>query len=194
MNKITDIRVTKTNIAIRKAFIEIMEEEGFSKLNVKKIIDRAKINRSTFYAHYMDKYDLLEKIEDQLLEGLKDIERSVPEEVIIEKNFSVEYLITHVEFVTSYLKENGKLMTLLMSDKGNPAFSNKLNEMLKQIWSEKKITDKLSIPQNYAIAAVTGMITSVIVEWVKTDFKETQKEFEQIVIKIVKDIHLNILI
>lgn len=59
MNKITDIRVTKTNIAIRKAFIEIMEEEGFSKLNVKKIIDRAKINRSTFYAHYMDKYDLL---------------------------------------------------------------------------------------------------------------------------------------
>ena len=194
MNKITDIRVTKTNIAIRKAFIEIMEEEGFSKLNVKKIIDRAKINRSTFYAHYMDKYDLLEKIEDQLLEGLKDIERSVPEEVIIEKNFSVEYLITHVEFVTSYLKENGKLMTLLMSDKGNPAFSNKLNEMLKQIWSEKKITDKLSIPQNYAIAAVTGMITSVIVEWVKTDFKETQKEFEQIVIKIVKDIHLNIFI
>lgn len=85
-------------------------------------------------------------------------------------------------------------MTLLMSDKGNPAFSNKLNEMLKQIWSEKKITDKLSIPQNYAIEAVTGMITSVIVEWVKTDFKETQKEFEQIVIKIVKDIHLNILI
>ena len=142
----------------------------------------------------MDKYDLLEKIEDQLLDGLKDIERSVPEEVIIEKGFSTESLMTHVEFVTSYLKENGKLMTLLMSDKGNPAFSNKLNEMLKQIWLEKKITDKLSIPQNYAIAAVTGMITSVIVEWVKTDFKETQKEFEEIVIKIVKDIPRNILI
>lgn len=44
MNKITDIRVTKTNIAIRKAFIEIMEEEWFSKLKVKKIIDRSKIN------------------------------------------------------------------------------------------------------------------------------------------------------
>ena len=37
MNKITDIRVTKNNIAIRKEFIEIMEEEGFSKLNVKKL-------------------------------------------------------------------------------------------------------------------------------------------------------------
>lgn len=175
MNKITDIRVTKTNIAIKKAFIEIMEEEGFSKLNVKKIIDRAKINRSTFYAHYMDKYDLLEKIEDQFLNGLKDIEIPVPEEVIIEKSFSTEYFLTHVEFVISYLKENGKLMTLLMSDKGDPAFSNKLNEVLKQIWLDKKITDKLSIPQNYAIAAVTGMITSVIVEWVKSDFKESEK-------------------
>ncbi|WP_307994108.1 TetR/AcrR family transcriptional regulator C-terminal domain-containing protein [uncultured Intestinibacter sp.] len=194
MNKITDIRVTKTNIAIRKAFIEIMEEEGFSKLNVKKIIDRAKINRSTFYAHYMDKYDLLEKIEDQFLNGLKDIEIPVPEEVIIEKSFSTEYFLTHVEFVISYLKENGKLMTLLMSDKGDPAFSNKLNEVLKQIWLDKKITDKLSIPQNYAIAAVTGMITSVIVEWVKSDFKESEKEFEQIVIKIIKDIPRNILI
>lgn len=194
MNKITDIRVTKTNIAIKKAFIEIMEEEGFSKLNVKKIIDRAKINRSTFYAHYMDKYDLLEKIEDQFLNGLKDIEIPVPEEVIIEKSFSTEYFLTHVEFVISYLKENGKLMTLLMSDKGDPAFSNKLNEVLKQIWLDKKITDKLSIPQNYAIAAVTGMITSVIVEWVKSDFKESEKEFERIVIKIIKDIPRNILI
>lgn len=66
-------------------------------------------------------------------------------------------------------------MTLLMSDKGDPAFSNKLNEVLKQIWLDKKITDQLSIPQNYAIAAVTGMITSVIVEWVKSDFKESEK-------------------
>ena len=123
----------------------------------------------------MDKYDLLEKIEDQFLNGLKDIEIPVPEEVIIEKSFSTEYLLTHVEFVISYLKKNGKLMTLLMSDKGDPAFSNKLNEVLKQIWLDKKITDQLSIPQNYAIAAVTGMITSVIVEWVKSDFKESEK-------------------
>nr|WP_295734008.1 TetR-like C-terminal domain-containing protein [uncultured Intestinibacter sp.] len=123
----------------------------------------------------MDKYDLLEKIEDQFLNGLKDIEIPVPEEVIIEKSFSTEYFLTHVEFVISYLKENGKLMTLLMSDKGDPAFSNKLNEVIKQIWLDKKITDQLSIPQNYAIAAVTGMITSVIVEWVKSDFKESEK-------------------
>ena len=123
----------------------------------------------------MDKYDLLEKIEDQFLNGLKDIEIPVPEEVIIEKSFSTEYFLTHVEFVISYLKENGKLITLLMSDKGDPAFSNKLNEVLKQIWLDKKITDQLSIPQNYAIAAVTGMITSVIVEWVKSDFKESEK-------------------
>ena len=142
----------------------------------------------------MDKYDLLEKIEDQFLNGLKDIEIPVPEELIIEKSFSTEYFLTHVEFVISYLKENGKLMTLLMSDKGDPAFSNKLNEVLKQIWLDKKITDKLSIPQNYAIAAVTGMITSVIVEWVKSDFKESEKEFERIVIKIIKDIPRNILI
>ena len=126
----------------------------------------------------MDKYDLLEKIEDQFLNGLKDIEIPVPEEVIIEKSFSTEYFLTHVEFVISYLKENGKLMTLLMSDKGDPAFSNKLNEVLKQIWLDKKITDQLSIPQNYALAAVTGMITSDIVEWVKSDFKESEKEFE----------------
>ena len=38
------------------------------------------------------------------------------------------------------------------------------------------------------------MITSVIVEWVKSDFKESEKEFEQIVIKIIKDIPRNILI
>ena len=39
-----------------------------SKITVKEIFERSEINRATFYKHYRDPFDLLEKIEDALLE------------------------------------------------------------------------------------------------------------------------------
>lgn len=193
MEKNIDIRIVKTQRAINSVFFELMNEIGFSKINVQKIIERAEINRSTFYAHYLDKFDLLDKVENNLLICLKNIENEVPVELVTDQGFNAETLISHIKHVTNYLYENGKVFTLLMSDKGDPAFINKLSEMIKSVWVEKNLVDKLTIPQSYAFAAILGMTTSLIAEWVKSDFRETQEEFAQIVVKIFKDIPKNIL-
>ena len=58
----TDLRVLKTQLAIRGAFAELLEEKPFSSITVQNIIDRAMINRKTFYNHYHDKYDLAEQV------------------------------------------------------------------------------------------------------------------------------------
>ena len=67
-DKKTDIRIIKTRRAIQAAFLRLMKEKGFAAVTVKDIIRDAEINRSTFYAHYEDKYDLLESIENDLPE------------------------------------------------------------------------------------------------------------------------------
>lgn len=53
MNKKNDTRFLKTHSLINNTFIELMDTVGFSKITVKKIIDTAQINRSTFYSHYL---------------------------------------------------------------------------------------------------------------------------------------------
>ena len=61
-----DLRVIKTKSSIKGAFIELVEEKGFDNVTVKDICSKALINRNTFYLHYYDKVDLLNKIASEV--------------------------------------------------------------------------------------------------------------------------------
>ncbi len=56
-----DPRVKRTRALIQKAFAELLPEKGFRDITVQDITERAEVNRATFYAHYPDKYALLEE-------------------------------------------------------------------------------------------------------------------------------------
>lgn len=62
MTEKQDLRVRRTNEQITKAFFGLLKEKGFKTMTVQDISKRARIGRSTFYSHYYDKYDLLEKL------------------------------------------------------------------------------------------------------------------------------------
>lgn len=55
----TDRRVRRTRTALREALIALIAERDFADITVQDITDRADVGRSTFYAHYADKEDLL---------------------------------------------------------------------------------------------------------------------------------------
>lgn len=55
-----DPRVTRTRNLILNAFSELLPEKGFHSLSVQNITERAGVNRATFYAHFPDKYALLD--------------------------------------------------------------------------------------------------------------------------------------
>lgn len=59
-NEKIDPRVKRTHRLILTAFRDLMEEKDFNKVTVQDITARAEINRATFYAHFPDKYALLE--------------------------------------------------------------------------------------------------------------------------------------
>lgn len=61
-----DLRVVKTENAIRGAFVSLLGERPFEKITVTDILKRALINRKTFYAHYDDKFDLADKMTEEL--------------------------------------------------------------------------------------------------------------------------------
>lgn len=58
-----DRRVRKTQSAIKKAFIQLLKQKDLDHITIHDITEAADINRGTFYLHYEDKYDLLEKME-----------------------------------------------------------------------------------------------------------------------------------
>jgi AcrR family transcriptional regulator len=57
-----DPRVRRTRKLIFDAFVALLQEKGFHAVSVQEVAARATVNRATFYAHFVDKYDLLDQM------------------------------------------------------------------------------------------------------------------------------------
>lgn len=62
-----DHRVRVTKMLIRKAFTGLLEKKPIQSISIKELCELAGINRSTFYAHYTDVYDLRSKMQQEML-------------------------------------------------------------------------------------------------------------------------------
>lgn len=62
-----DPRLIRTRLSIIDAFIKLSHKKEFSQISVKDLSQTAQINRATFYNHFLDKYDLLEKVVSEKL-------------------------------------------------------------------------------------------------------------------------------
>jgi AcrR family transcriptional regulator len=67
----TQRRVLRTRATIEQAFVELILEKGYDKVNVEDITNRADVARATFYAHYPNKEALLASVFSRLMEGLR---------------------------------------------------------------------------------------------------------------------------
>ncbi|RUL50791.1 TetR/AcrR family transcriptional regulator [Lysinibacillus antri] len=63
----TDPRILRTRKLIMDAFIELSGKKEFKEITVKDITTEATVNRATFYYHFEDIYDLLEKVLSEVL-------------------------------------------------------------------------------------------------------------------------------
>ena len=58
-----DIRIEKTKTAIHNTFLELRSKKPLEKITIKELCEKAQINKSTFYSHYKDIYDLSDQLE-----------------------------------------------------------------------------------------------------------------------------------
>lgn len=61
-----DRRVKKTKKQLRQALMDLMTEKPSKSISVRELAERADINRGTFYIHYQDVNDLLQRLEDEM--------------------------------------------------------------------------------------------------------------------------------
>ena len=96
-----DLRVVKTKRNIKQAMISLLNEKDFHDITVKDVLDRALINRSTFYRYYKDKYDLADQLCKSCLDGARGI---------LEERFQMD---NHEELV----RITGKMYRYILAEK-----------------------------------------------------------------------------
>lgn len=65
-----DRRAQRTRQTLSHALIDLIQEKRYEAITVQDICDRANVGRSTFYAHYQDKDDLLASNFQQMMHSL----------------------------------------------------------------------------------------------------------------------------
>ncbi len=129
-----DPRVKRTRAMIAEAFSAVLHEKGFQAISVQDITERAGINRTTFYLHFTDKYDLLDYNISQLFRGELE-KRSLNLCHFTPENMR-SLIITLAEFI---LYSNSHCST------NDPQFEALVEVQVKQqvqdllqVWSEKQ--------------------------------------------------------
>ena len=95
----TDLRIIKTKKVLFDALLQLMKEKTFEEIKVSDICNKALVNRSTFYAHFNDKYELLvamlEETKLNLLNSLKKNDNNINTKQYFRE--MCELLLTHIE-------------------------------------------------------------------------------------------------
>lgn len=72
MNNKEDKRILKTKQLIKNTFSKLLDEKEFEKITISEIANNAMISKGTFYYHYEDKYDFVQKLIDEMIEEYKE--------------------------------------------------------------------------------------------------------------------------
>ncbi len=115
-----DRRILKTQEALKTAIIELMTEKSFDDITIQDLSDRANVSRGTIYLHYMDKYDLLDKLIQIHIEELR-----VRCAAVADLDF-----VTGSVVWTEYFEANYAFFSTMLTSKGAPFFRSRFLEFL----------------------------------------------------------------
>lgn len=183
--RVHDQMVERTRQLIKETLLRLIEEKGFGNVTVRDLTLKAKINRGTFYLHYLDKYDLLEQIENELLGGLQQYMHTLNDQAIRKSHEENTPYLPLVE-VFRYLEQNGPLLKGLLGAKGDPAFSQKMKSFLREGIFESLIErfQDRAIPKTYFSAFATSAFLGIVEDWLNHDIQQSPEEMAMIYVKI----------
>ena len=157
-----DKRVVKTKKNIKDTFLLLLETKPLHQVRVQEILDRAQINRATFYHYYSDKYDLADKCASEFLEEIRPL---------LEKRFDTRYSTEEVQNIIrdiyAYLRKNRRMVLILWANEGNGFHLYKDMEDLLQQYYLKRIFPHSDVPpefQNF-VARVYSALVMTTIKW-----------------------------
>ena len=178
MKEIKQSRKTQyTKMVLKDSLIELMKEKSISKITVTELCENADVNRTTFYAHYEDQYQLLRSIEEETFSWAKEVIAGFSGKT--NKNDIIKY----IERIFEYLIENGNHIRVLMSEKGDIGFQRNLLSLIYEqcdIHLINGISKNLEKGELYFVFLVNGSV-GLIQHWLKTGLKETSHEMSEII-------------
>lgn len=120
-----DRRVRKTKAQLKDGLARLMLKKSIKEITVKELVDEVDINRSTFYLHYTDIYQMLQQIEEDALEEISQVMQTYP--------LNPENMDSAFFFIVRFfniMDSNKNLCRALLGPHGDMAFVERIEELI----------------------------------------------------------------
>ncbi len=185
MQKKIDKRVIKTKNLLYNTLIDLLKTKSFDEIKVSDICQEALINRSTFYSHYSDKYELLIDLVDEMKKALvESLEKN--EEIINTKEYFVEMIriiLDHVE------DKKGILCSIILNNRNSIVEDIIIDSVNKDIKNriDDDMLSKGKIPADVISQFYLWAVSGVVVAWLKNDLKYQKEDLIEYISNMIKD-------
>lgn len=176
-----DRRQKKTRAAIFEAFTVLLSKKQYSKIIIQEIINEANVGRSTFYAHFGSKEELVRAFCEELFEHI--IESAVDQSHThgrYSDDAAPNSVFCHI---LQHLQKNDRnILSLFACDSSElflQYFKISLNKLIREqilLNIEKK---NLSVPEDFLVNHISGSFVEMVQWWSKNGRKETPEQLDE---------------
>lgn len=156
-----DARLRYTLNMIRQSLLSLLKEKSIEKITVREICQLAGINRTTFYRHYENQYDLLATLQDEMFEEIQTqilSQQPEPDELIL-LMFQLVY-------------RNKEDWLVLMGENADPRISNRISDFIADYFKVQTKSKSGKMKYRFIACGAAGLFE----DWVNSGMKETPDE------------------
>jgi len=186
-----DRRSLRSRKMMREAFSTLVTERGLGGFTVGDLMERADLNRSTFYAHYSDLDTLLQNFEQEIsdeLEALKPRLLAVTLREMLAFERSGQPPKVTIELF-EMLREHGSLLRVLLSPQGDAHFQAQLRDvvcvdMIRSVLHDKYTKDENALV-DYYVSYYSAALLGLIQHWLANGMQEDSHQMARIMLSIM---------
>lgn len=167
MEQKKDRRIRKTRAQLQNGLAKLMKTKSINEITVKELVDEVDINRSTFYLHYTDIYNLLEDIENRLMDEILRVIDS-------HKNVTDGGLLSIFTDIFTLIDANRDICSALIGEKGDMAFVQRMEDIIAS-HGVHDLMNQFMLPErpiHYMISFSMSGCIGMLKEWLSTENSE----------------------
>jgi len=180
-----DRRIQRTEQLLRDALIALILEKGYDAITVQDILDRANMGRSTFYAHYRDKEDLLlsgfHGLFDAFQEEYRKTAPAHSEPAQMEKDFSL--------FFFRHAGSQRDLFRAMIGEQGGKIIQDHLLKYVTQYFrghlASQFAGQNQKVPVDLLAYFIASSYLSLLIWWLDHDLPYSAEEMDQLFQRLI---------
>lgn len=164
-----DLRVRRTRKLLQEAMIQLTVEKGFNAVTVRDITERAMVNRSTFYRHYLDKYDLIDQYMEEIGNLTSEEDFTAEKQAQLKEGVSLGLmrLLEHVQRFADFYK-------VMLGQNGDARFTDRFRKNTEKrfranLENSPLAADPNAPPVDLKLKYISSAGVGAILWWLEND-------------------------